>query len=143
MKKYSICLYVFLAASLICLTIGYLARVNSLRAEGAGRDGRGPEHVEEYRDEESGLTAGEPQTMAEDQMAANGEQVEHRMVQEEYYLVAEDGFLLVFLKDKETICLYTHVPIMDFPAAEQDRLREGIWFPSMMEVFQYLESYTS
>lgn len=78
-----------------------------------------------------------------DYEAANGQQVEPVVVREEYYLVAEDGFLLVFLKDQKTICLYTHVPLMDFPQEEQERLREGIWFSSMMDVFHYLESYTS
>ena len=90
----------------------------------------------------SGLGELKPQEF-EEPAAAGMDQIQHSLVQEEYYLVAEDGFLLVFLKDQETICLYTHVPLMDFPAAEQDRLREGIWFPTMMEVFQYLESYTS
>lgn len=63
--------------------------------------------------------------------------------EQSYYLVAEDGFLLVFLKDRKTICLYTHMPLMDFSASEQERLREGIWFSSMIEVFNYLESCTS
>ena len=35
------------------------------------------------------------------------------------------------------------IPITDFPEEEQDRLRAGIWFSSMMDVFHYLESYTS
>ncbi len=63
--------------------------------------------------------------------------------QKEYFLVSEDGFLLVFARDRETICLYTHVPIYDFPLEEQERLRTGIWFSDMMEIFHYLESYTS
>lgn len=66
-----------------------------------------------------------------------------REAEQEYYLVAEDGFLLVFLKDRKTICLYTHLPLMDFSVSEQERLREGIWFSSMIEVFNYLESCTS
>lgn len=49
----------------------------------------------------------------------------------------------MFGKDKETICLYTHIPLMDFPVHEQERLRDGIWFPDMMDVIHYLESYTS
>ena len=71
------------------------------------------------------------------QSAENGE------AEQSYYLVAEDGFLLVFLKDRKTICLYTHMPLMDFSVSEQERLREGIWFSSMIEVFNYLESCTS
>ena len=51
--------------------------------------------------------------------------------------------MLVFGKDRETICLYTHIPLMDFPESEQERLREGIWFSDMMDVIHYLESFTS
>jgi hypothetical protein len=61
----------------------------------------------------------------------------------EYYLVCEDGFLLVFQKDRETICLYTHIPITDLPVKEREKVREGIGFSSMIEVMNYLESYTS
>ena len=57
--------------------------------------------------------------------------------------MVEDGFLLVFTKNNPSDCLYTHVPITDFPEKEQARLREGIWFSSMMDVFSYLESFTS
>lgn len=129
MKKYIICLLLFIAVSAACLTAGYMITRN-------------------YNQEEvEGVPATEIQseTFVEDQIAANQEKVSHEAVTvaEEYYLVAEDGFLLVFLKDKKTICLYTHIPIMDFPEMERERLREGIWFESMMEVFNYLESYTS
>ena len=62
---------------------------------------------------------------------------------EEYFLVSEAGFLLVFCSDKSTICLYTHIPVTDFPEKERARLMEGIWFPSMIDVYHYLESYTS
>ena len=66
-----------------------------------------------------------------------------RVPEEEYFLVSEAGFLLVFCSDKSTICLYTHIPVTDFPEQERVRLMEGIWFPTMMDVFHYLESYTS
>ena len=62
---------------------------------------------------------------------------------EEYYLVSESGFLLIFCSDRSTICLYTHIPVTDFPEKEREKLMEGIWFPSMMDVYHYLESYTS
>lgn len=128
MKKYSICLYLFLAVSLACVATGYLVKENRQR-----------ERIQPVTE-----TVFQTETAAENRAAANQQQVRHETSPaEEYYLVAEDGFLLVFLKDQETICLYTHVPIMDFPAEEREKLREGIWFPSMMEVFQYLESYTS
>ena len=61
----------------------------------------------------------------------------------EYYLVEENGFLMVFCKDKTTLSLHTHMPITDFPSAEQQKLTEGIWFSTMLDVLNYLESYTS
>lgn len=128
MKKYKICLFLFLATSLICLVIGVLARFQY--------EQQGKAQIE---------TEAETMTGAEDQMAANRTFITHEpnRLTEEYYLVSEDGFLLVFLKDRTTIYLYTHMPLMDFPEKEQERLREGIWFSSMIEVLNYLESYTS
>lgn len=60
-----------------------------------------------------------------------------------YCLVAEDGFLLVFAKDRNAICLDTHMPLAEFPEKEQERLMDGIWFSTMIEIFNYLESYSS
>lgn len=129
MKKYMICLFLFAAVSAFCLGVGI----------GASRICKKNPTQETLQPESSSLE----ETTREDYQAANGRQAEPVVVREEYYLVAEDGFLLVFFKDQKTICLYTHVPLMDFPQEEQERLREGIWFSSMMDVFHYLESYTS
>lgn len=132
MKTYRICLFLFLGVSLFCALIAFSVRRSR---ENGGTGGTSETAIE---------SEAAPETVTEDQMAANKEHVwaaaESR---ETYYLVAEDGLLLVFLKDRKTICLYTHVPLMDFPPAERTKLREGIWFSSMAEVFNYLESYTS
>ena len=83
----------------------------------------------------------------DDKAAMNQEEIkpilESTSPAEEYYLVSESGFLLVFCSDRSTICLYTHIPVTDFPEMERAKLMEGIWFPSMMDVYHYLESYTS
>ena len=85
------------------------------------------------------------ETVPETREVVNRQEVLHESQAEtkEYYLVSEAGFLLVFARDMKTICLYTHIPITDFPYEEQEKLREGIWFGDMMEIFHYLESYTS
>ena len=134
MKKYRICLFLFLGVSVICILIAFFVRRSQ---EGAGLENRNETGIEQLETEET------QETVVEDQMAANQERVQAHPVQEEYYLVAEDGMLLIFLKDQKTICLYTHMPLMDFPPKERTQLREGIWFSSMAEVFHYLESYTS
>lgn len=62
---------------------------------------------------------------------------------ERFFLVSETGYLLVFTEGKKDECLQTHIPITDFPEEEREKLRQGIWFDSMLDVFFYLESYTS
>lgn len=103
----------------------------------------------------------ESETVIEDNMVINQLQVEKRDAdlmeseslypseaaesgeEQQYYLVAENGFLLVFAKDRDTVCLDTHMPLSEFPLEEQERLTEGIWFSTMIEIFNYLESYSS
>ena len=63
--------------------------------------------------------------------------------EERYCLVAESGYLMVYSRKRNALYLDTHIPLADFPDIEKERLLDGIWFPSMTEVFQYLESYTS
>ncbi|MGL5434138.1 MAG: hypothetical protein ACRDBO_01895 [Lachnospiraceae bacterium] len=127
MKKYMICLILFLVVCTACLTAGYM-----ITREGQKETAQGVPATEL-----------ETETVQEDRIVSNQENIRHEAQEEEYYLVSEDGFLLVFNKDKETICLHTHIPLIDFPENEQGRLREGIWFGTMMEVYNYLESHTS
>ncbi len=146
MKRYRICLYLLIGAGIICLMTG-MAMTRHYRKELREEMSREVPLVLSRAAQQEMELRGETQSfeevLPESAEAVNRERVSHETEAEEYYLVCEDGFLLVFLKDRKTICLYTHIPIADFPAREQDRLREGIGFSSMMEVFNYLESYTS
>lgn len=131
MKKYSICLMLFLGTSLICFMIGFFAMKSKVRQE---------------RESTTAVIETTAETVAETQVINQKDIepiVETEEITEKYYLVSETGYLLVFSEDRSQICLYTHIPITEFPEPEQERLREGIWFPSMMEIFNYLESYTS
>lgn len=128
MKKYMFCFLLFVAASAICLGVGFAITKDSVRPEEAL----------------PGATM-ETETVTEDQIVINQERVEPaaEKTKQQYYLVSEDGYLLVLYQDKTTICFYTHMPVMDFPEEERGKLMEGIWFSSMVEVLNYLESYTS
>lgn len=128
MKKYMFCFLLFVATSLICLSIGFAITRDNVRPEEAL----------------PGATM-ETEPVTEDQIVINQENVQPASEKEKknYYLVSEDGYLLVLYQDKTTICLYTHMPVMDFPEEERGRLMDGIWFSSIIEVFNYLESYTS
>ncbi|MCI8661265.1 MAG: hypothetical protein HFG54_13660 [Lachnospiraceae bacterium] len=136
MKRYIICLFLFIGVSGACLTAGhFLTRQYQNTASPSAAES----------EIETMGTVETTETVPENLAAANKNQIRHETAapKGEFYLVSEDGFLLVFGKDKETICLYTHIPLMDFPLKEQERLREGIWFMDMMDVIHYLESYTS
>lgn len=128
MKKYMFCFLLFAATSLPCLGIGFVITKDSVQPEEAI----------------PGATL-ETETVTEDQIVINQEKVSPapEKEKEKFYLVSEDGYLLVLYQDKTTICLYTHMPVTDFPEEERGRLMDGIWFSSMIEVFNYLESYTS
>ena len=128
MKKYMFCFLLFAATSLLCLGIGVVITRDSVQPEEAI----------------PGATL-ETETVTEDQIVINQEKVSPapEKEKEKFYLVSEDGYLLVLYQDKTTICLYTHMPVTDFPEEERGRLMDGIWFSSMIEVFNYLESYTS
>lgn len=129
MKKYSYCLLLFAAVSVICLAVGYAA---------VRKDWEQKESVP--------LTTMETEQATEPNLAEESEETAEAANQEldnRYFLVVEDGFLLVFPRDGNQVCMYTHVPVTDFPEEEQEKLRAGIWFSSMLDIFNYLESYTS
>lgn len=128
MKKYGICLLLFMLTSIACLSAGFWITRSNIRNETAIPN-----------------TTFETETVTDNQMVVNQKDIEPvvSIAAEKYYLVSETGYLLVFREDQSTICLYTHIPITDFPEVEQEKLRAGIWFSTMMEVYNYLESFTS
>lgn len=125
MKKYYICFFILtalLAAAILTGSYLYLYHPK-------------PEHPVP-----NGIM--ESETVPEDNMVVN-QQVKKVSENSGFCLVAENGFLLVFAKDRSTVCLDTHMPLAEFPEQEQQRLMDGIWFDTMIELFNYLESYSS
>lgn len=142
MKKYRYCF--FLCAALAVMILGMVIW------QFAGNREEASPSVEETMP-----MVTESETVSEDRIVLNQERVmpvsenkretKEKKAEEkkEYLLVSEDGFLLVFGNNAKEICLYTHIPITDFPEEEREKLREGIWFSRMEEIYSYLESYTS
>ena len=131
MKRVIYCFLLFLGTAILCILAIYgIARYN----------------VRQEQPIPNTILETETVKDTQGQAAMNQQQIRpiiETVPMEKYYLVSEAGFLLVFCSDKSTICLYTHIPVTDFPEKERARLMEGIWFPSMMDVYHYLESYTS
>lgn len=102
MKKLLYCFALFAVTSIVCLIVAYGITRYSVRQEQAVPN-----------------TVIETETVndVDDRAAMNQEQVkpilESVSPAEEYYLVSESGFLLVFCSDRSTICLYTHIPVTD------------------------------
>ncbi|HIQ74036.1 MAG TPA: hypothetical protein IAA51_06450 [Candidatus Cottocaccamicrobium excrementipullorum] len=130
MKKYRYCFLLLLGAALLILILSLIFLPGARRK------------AEPEGEETTSFQEKERETAAEDQIVMNQKEVEPAAGRE-YLLVSEDGFLLVFEGGGSRICLYTHIPLSDFPREEQDKLREGIWFSAMEEIYSYLESYTS
>lgn len=76
-------------------------------------------------------------------LVLNQEKVIPTRMEEKYCLVAEDGYLIVYDNENEMINMFTHMPLTEFPVTEQEKLMEGIWFPTLAAIFSYLESYSS
>ena len=135
MKKYVSCfLFFFALTSASLITLFFMT---------AGEKAQRAEEVQMQESVEEPLFARE--TEEEIHVVLNMEQVENETVEDEeqYFLVAEEGYLIVYDKGQETTELFTHMPLAEFPAKEQERLMAGIWFPTMAEIFSYLESYSS
>ena len=135
MKKYVSCfLFFFALTSASLITLFFMT---------AGEKAQRVEEVQMQESVEEPLFAEE--TEEEIHVVLNMEQVENETVEDEeqYFLVAEEGYLIVYDKGQETTELFTHMPLAEFPAKEQERLMDGIWFPTMAEIFSYLESYSS
>ena len=73
----------------------------------------------------------------------NQQNVVPKTVPDNFCLVSEEGYLIVYDREKKAVNLLTHIALAEFPVPEQEKLMEGIWFATMAEIFSYLESYTS
>ncbi|MEG0688002.1 MAG: hypothetical protein RR466_04865, partial [Hungatella sp.] len=93
MKKYGICLLLFLSIGVVCLLTGYWVTKSRVSPESAISN-----------------TIFETESVTENQAVINQKEIEPRLKTETaaYYLVSETGYLLVFSQDQSTICLYTH-----------------------------------
>lgn len=61
----------------------------------------------------------------------------------QYYLLNENGYLLILDLEEEDSFQPTYISIDEFPLSEQDELMDGKGFESMLELYHYLESHTS
>lgn len=142
MKKYVSCFLFFL-----CLTGGCLITLFFMTISLETDEAQEVQVTESVEQPAFAERAAEPQAEMETEtmvhLVLNQESVLHETTGDKYCLVAEEGYLIIYDDTRETVNMFTHMPLADFPVEEQERLMEGIWFATMAEVFSYLESYTS
>lgn len=60
-----------------------------------------------------------------------------------YFLIEENGMLVVYEQDRETVMLETNISLHGVDEATQRQLQEGIWITDEKELYDFLESYSS
>lgn len=61
----------------------------------------------------------------------------------EYILCEEDGYIIVFYADRETVYANTDIPLNSLSSQMQKEILEGKFIYSETELYNFLESYSS
>ena len=60
-----------------------------------------------------------------------------------YYMVLEDGYLIVYKQDKTTVFLETGIHEDELDETDRAQLLQGVGVKNISELYRYLEGYTS
>lgn len=60
-----------------------------------------------------------------------------------YYIKATDGYVTVYMADKETVYEYTTISIQELPEEIQKELESGKRVNTVRQVYGFLENYSS
>lgn len=61
----------------------------------------------------------------------------------EYVMVEEDGYLVVYEKDMQTVFLETHIPLYRLTEELREEIAIGKKFENVEAVYDFLENYSS
>ena len=75
----------------------------------------------------------------EDAVTADG----HALNDECYYLMDVNGYVVVFLSDKETAYEYTDILCDDLPETLRQEIQNGKYIEDQEELYGFLENYSS
>lgn len=59
------------------------------------------------------------------------------------FLIAEEGYLTAYRGDLTSIYEYTQIPLADFPLKQQAMLTQGIFLKTLVDYYDFLETYSS
>lgn len=95
-------------------------------------------HAVEERAEEEKVQDMEIQDL-EESIATEGEAMKNFC----YYLLEKNGYVVVYLSDKETIYEYTSIDVETLPATVQNEVKNGKYIEDIEELYGFLENYSS
>lgn len=75
----------------------------------------------------------------EESVAAEGEAMKNYC----YYLLDKNGYVVVYLSDKETIYEYTSIDVETLPVTLQNEIKNGKYIEDVEELYGFLENYSS
>ena len=75
----------------------------------------------------------------EESVAAEGEAMKNYC----YYLLDKNGYVVVYLSDKETIYEYTSIDVETLPVTLQNEVKNGKYIEDVEELYGFLENYSS
>ena len=81
----------------------------------------------------------EKEETSDEAVAAEGEALK----EDAYYLMEVNGYVVVYLSDKETPFEYTDIPYDELPALLREEIRNGKYIESTEELYGFLENYSS
>ena len=61
----------------------------------------------------------------------------------DYVITAEEGYLVVYKKDLETVYMYTSIRMEELPDDLQKEIETGKMFSDLNELYDFLENYSS
>ena len=77
-------------------------------------------------------------------ITADGEAAAEDVSEDEgYYLCEMQGFVVVYLSDRQTIYEMTEIPLSDLPEEVQQEIADGKYIATRDELYGFLENYSS
>ncbi len=60
-----------------------------------------------------------------------------------FYLMEVNGYVAVYLSDKETVYEYTNILVAELPYTLQNEIKNGKYIENLEELYGFLENYSS
>lgn len=60
-----------------------------------------------------------------------------------YFLMEVNGYVAVYMSDKETVYEYTNIEISELPYVLQNEIKNGKYIENIEELYGFLENYSS